>query len=183
MGKLYEKLDDKLKEFITSQHMFFIATAPLAEDGLVNCSPKGMDTLRILDDRTLAYLDLTGSGSETIAHLKQNGRFVLMWCSFTNRPLILRVHGKGEVLECDHAEFDRMMTLFPEIRGARAVILLHAERVADSCGWGVPEYEFVKERDTYTKFAESISDEQLREGQIENATSLDGLPSLAKPNI
>ena len=182
MGKVYERLDKKLINFIESQHMFFIGTAPLSGDGLVNLSPKGMDTVRILDEKTLAYLDLTGSGSETIAHLKQNGRFVLMFCSFTNKPLILRLHGKGEVLESDHAEFPALLKEFPERRGTRAIIRLRAERIADSCGWGVPEYEYVQERDTYAKYAASLSDSDFRQGQIANARSLDDLPSLATPS-
>ncbi|HIG41056.1 MAG: pyridoxamine 5'-phosphate oxidase family protein [bacterium] len=182
MAKLYAQLDDKLIKFIESQHMFFIGTAPLSGDGLVNLSPKGMDTLRILDEKTIAYLDLTGSGSETIAHLKQNGRFVLMFCSFTNKPMILRLHGKGVVLESDHSDYPALLKKFPERRGTRAIIKLSAERIADSCGWGVPEYEFVQERDTYTKYAANLSDEDFRKGQIANARSLDDLPSLATPS-
>lgn len=181
MGKLYKRLDDKLCDFIRAQHMFFIASAPAGDEGLVNCSPKGLDTLRILDDRTLAYLDLTGSGSETIAHLKQNGRFVLMFCSFSNRPMILRIHGRGEVIESDDQAFSDLIGLFPEMRGTRSIIRLHAERIADSCGWGVPEYEFVRERETYPKMVASMSDDDIRHGQIANAKSLDGLPSLSKP--
>jgi len=113
MATLYEELDAKLRAFIEAQHMFFISTAPLSPDGMVNCSPKGLDTLRILDNRTLAYLDLTGSGVETIAHLKENGRFVLMFCSFDNRPMTLRLHGSGEVVEVDDPEFSSLIPLFP----------------------------------------------------------------------
>lgn len=182
MGKVYEQLDEKLIRFIESQHMFFIGTAPLSGEGLVNLSPKGMDTLKILDEKTIAYLDLTGSGSETIAHLKQNGRFVLMFCSFTNKPMILRIHGKGSVLESDHPEYPALLQKFPERRGTRAIIKLSAQRIADSCGWGVPEYEFVRERDTYSKYVANLSDDDLRQGQIANARSLDNLPSLATPS-
>ena len=182
MGQEYNRLDEKLYKFIESQKVFFIGTAPLSGDGLVNCSPKGMDTLRILDDHTLAYLDLTGSGSETIAHLKENGRFVLMFCSFTNKPMILRLHGTGSVLESDHPEYQQLLGRFPDMRGRRTIIKLSAKRIADSCGWGVPEYEFVNERDTYSRYVDKLSDEDIRQGQIANAKSLDGLPSLKTPS-
>ena len=180
MGKLYQELDEKLQTFIESQQMFFIATA--AAEGLVNCSPKGLDTLRILDSKTLAYIDLTGSGVETVAHLKENGRFVLMFCSFAERPLILRLHGTGKVLEKDDPEFAELLPLFPETPGARAIIKLHAERIADSCGWGVPQFEFKGERDTYFRYAEQIGDEGLLKAQSSvNTRSLDGLQGLKDP--
>ncbi len=182
MGKRYEKLDDALCDFIRSQHIFFIATAPRSGDGFVNCSPKGLDTLRILDDRTLAYLDLTGSGAETIPHLKENGRFVLMFCSFTNRPCILRLHGNGDVLETHEPGFASLRPHFPEFRGVRAIIKLNITRIADSCGWGVPIYDYVGDRNTYTKFADSLTDDQMRDAQqAENLFSIDGLPALSKP--
>lgn len=183
MGKLYEELDDKLVDFIRSQQMFFVATAPLSASGSINCSPKGMDTLRILDARTVAYLDLTGSGAETIAHLKENSRFLMMFCSFTNRPKILRLHGNGEVFEMHSEEFARLKSLFPEIRGTRAIIQLNVSRIADSCGWGVPMYDYVGERDTYARFADSLSDDEMRAAQVEkNSFSIDGLPALSTPS-
>lgn len=182
MATLYDSLNENLQAFIRQQHLFFISTAPRADDGLINCSPKGLDTLRILDDRTLAYLDLTGSGAETIAHLRDNGRFVLMFCSFSNRPNILRLHGTGEAIESTDERFARLVSLFPPMRGTRAVILLNVKRVADSCGWGVPEYEFRGARDTYPKFAASLSDDQFQAAQVKtNLTSLDGLPALTAP--
>ncbi|MBD3649586.1 MAG: pyridoxamine 5'-phosphate oxidase family protein [Pseudomonadales bacterium] len=181
MGKLYSELDDKLCEFIRSQHMFFIATAPRSDEGSVNCSPKGLDTLRILDEHTLAYLDLTGSGAETIAHLKENGRFVLMFCSFSNKPLILRLHGKGEVLEKGDAGYDDLIGEFPDMRGTRSIIKLNVTRIADSCGWGVPRYEYQGDRDTYFKFADSLSDDEMAQARKEgNAHSIDGLPALSR---
>jgi len=184
MATLYDELNDKLKDFIRAQHMFFISTAPLSQSGMVNCSPKGLDTLRILDNRTLAYLDLTGSGVETIAHLRENGRFVLMFCSFTNKPLILRLHGKGEVFESRDPEFGELYPLFPDMRGARAIIKLNVHRVADSCGWGVPQYEFVGNRDTYPRFAAALSDDELRDAQKKsNLKSLDALPALTEPSV
>lgn len=180
MATLFDSLNEDLREFIRAQHMFFIATAPRADDGFVNCSPKGLDTLRILDDRTLGYVDLTGSGVETIAHLKENGRFVMMFCSFSNRPRILRLHGRGEVYETRDQGFAGLAQLFPVLRGTRAIIKLNVTRIADSCGWGVPVYDYVRDRDTYQKFAASLSDEQMHDAQVAgNSVSIDGLPALS----
>ena len=184
MATLFEELTDELCDFINAQHMFFVATATGSTDGFVNCSPKGLDTLRILDRNTVAYLDLTGSGVETIAHLKENGRLVMMFCSFSNKPKILRLHGKGTVLETRDPGFAELIGEFPDMRGMRAIIRLDVTRVSDSCGWGVPMYDFIGDRDTYRKYAESRSDEQLRESQkAGNSFSLDGLPALSRPSI
>lgn len=184
MAKLFEEIDDTLAAFIRDQKMFFIATAPLAANGHVNLSPKGLDTLRILDSHTVAYLDLTGSGVETISHLKENGRFVMMFCAFEGRPKILRLHGHGAVLERGDTEFDELLPLFPSIPGTRAIIKLSVERVADSCGWGVPKFEFKGERDQLTRYATQIGDEGLREGQLEaNMSGIDGLPGLRAPSV
>ena len=142
MGKSYDQIPDKLAEFIARQKMFFIATAPLAQDGLVNLSPKGLDSFRILDPRTVAYLDLTGSGIETVAHLKENGRVVIMFCAFDGPPNIVRLYGQGEVIEPSHAEFDALRLLFPNHPGTRSIIRVRLTRVSDSCGYGVPKYVF-----------------------------------------
>jgi len=142
MGKLYESIDDSLVEFIQAQKMFFVATAPLSGDGLVNVSPKGLDSFRVLDSQTVAYADLTGSGIETVAHLKENGRIVIMFCSFDQTPKILRLHGRGDVIERSHADFAQLQSLFPEYIGLRSFIRIRCERISDSCGWGVPRYEF-----------------------------------------
>ena len=183
MGKTYEALDDKLTAFIEAQKMFFIATAPLSGDGLLNLSPKGFETLRILDSHTLAYLDLTGSGVETVAHLKENQRFVLMFCSFESKPMILRLHGRGKALERGDEEFERLLPLFPDLLGTRAIIKLSVQRIADSCGWGVPLYEHLGERDTYPRYAEQAGVEGLRKGQLaSNMASLDGMPGLRAPS-
>ncbi|MEJ2131934.1 MAG: pyridoxamine 5'-phosphate oxidase family protein [Gammaproteobacteria bacterium] len=184
MAKLFEEIDDTLAAFIRDQKVFFIATAPLAAEGHVNLSPKGLDTLRILDPHTVAYLDLTGSGVETISHLKENGRFVMMFCAFEGRPKILRLHGRGAVLERGDAEFDELLPLFPSMPGARAIIKLSVERVADSCGWGVPKLEFKGERDQLPRYASQIGDEGLRDGQLEaNMAGIDGLPGLRAPSV
>ena len=184
MATLFEELTDDLCDFINAQHMFFVATAPSSNDGFVNCSPKGLDTLRILDRKTIAYLDLTGSGVETIAHLKENGRLVMMFCSFGNKPKILRLHGKGTVLETHDPGFAELISEFPEMRGTRAIIKLDVARIADSCGWGVPKFDFVSDRDTYGKYADAMSDEDLRESQkAQNSFSLDDLPALSRPSL
>lgn len=184
MGKTYDSLNDQLKQFITEQKMFFVGTAPLSADGLVNLSPKGLDSLRILDDRTVAYCDLTGSGIETVAHVKENGRMVMMFCSFDSRPLIVRLHGRGEIVEGSDPGFDELAGLFPTHAYVRAIVKLHVERVADSCGWGVPKYEFIGQRDTYARFGEQRTAEDVQRAQLKNnMKSLDGLPGLKEPSV
>lgn len=184
MGKVYDELTEPLQEFIRGQQMFFVATAPLSGEGLVNLSPKGLDTLRILDAKTIAYLDLTGSGIETIAHLKENGRMVMMFCSFGPRPMILRLHGTGEAIEKSHLDYARLAGNFQDIFGSRAIIRLNIARIADSCGWGVPRYEYQANRETYFQFAEKIGVEGLRQAQAGyNLKSLDGLEGLRQPSV
>jgi hypothetical protein len=179
MGSTRTAIDSDLRSFIEAQRLFFVATAPLAVSGHVNLSPKGLDTLRILDDRTVAYLDYVGSGAETIAHLRENGRIVVMFCAFSGPPKIVRLHGRGEVLEPQHAEFATLRGLFPPEPVGRAVIRIHAERISVSCGFGVPMYEFVAERDQLPRWCERKGEEAVRRYQIEkNASSLDGLPTL-----
>lgn len=179
MGKVYESIDDKLAEWIGGQKMFFVATAPLAADGLLNCSPKGMDTFRILGPREVAYLDLTGSGIETAAHLQENGRIVLMLCAFTGPPQIVRLYGAGEVVTSRHAGFEDLCGLFPDFPGVRAVVKVRLTRISDSCGFSVPRYEFVEDRDTLNRWAESKGPDALATYRIKkNSTSLDGLPGI-----
>ena len=180
MGKTYDEITPKLREFIEAQKMFFVASAPLAGDGLVNLSPKGYDTLRILDERRVAYLDLGGSGIETVAHLRENGRMVMMWCAFDGRPYIVRVHGRGTVHEKGSSGFAEHAHLFPELPGARSIIVLEAQRVSDSCGFAVPRYEYVEDRDTLLRYAEQLPPEKARDYRLEhNSRSLDGLPGLS----
>ncbi len=179
MGKTYDAIDDGLAEFIREQQMFFVATAPLGEGGLLNLSPKGLDTLRILDPHTVAYLDLTGSGVETIAHLKENGRMVMMFCAFSGRPMILRLNGRGTVLERGDPEFATLLPEFPNLPGTRAIIRLAVERIADSCGWAVPTFEYRDQRDQLIRYAEQKGPEAIRSAQLRfNSKSLDGLPGL-----
>jgi predicted pyridoxine 5'-phosphate oxidase superfamily flavin-nucleotide-binding protein len=180
MADLHTEIDDDLRAFIQAQRMFFVATAPLDAGGHVNLSPKGLDTLRILGPTKVAYLDHVGSGSETIAQLKENGRIVLMWCALEGPPKILRLHGRGEVLMPHDAEFQQLRPLFPAAPAeARAVIMVTVQRVATSCGFGVPLYRFQRERSQIPDWAERKGAEGLREYQrLKNATSIDGLPAV-----
>lgn len=178
MSKTHEALDDKLRAFIEAQQMFFVATAPLDADGLVNVSPKGLDSFAVLDDTTVAYVDLTGSGAETIAHLRENGRITLMWCAFAGAPNIVRVQGRGHAHLLGTSEFDRLAPLFPQYPGARAIIVVEATRISDSCGYTVPRYEYQEDRDTLVRWAEKKGPDGLKEYRAErNAVSLDGLPA------
>jgi Pyridoxamine 5'-phosphate oxidase len=141
MGNQRTEIDDNLRAFIQGQRMFFVATAPLDAGGYINLSPKGLDTLRILNPTKVAYLDHVGSGSETIAHVKENGRIVLMWCAFEGPPNILRLHGRGEVLAPHDMQFQQLRPLFPATPGGgRAIIVVTVERIATSCGFGVPAH-------------------------------------------
>jgi hypothetical protein len=184
LGKQYAELTPELIEFIGVQKMFFVGTAPLSRDGHVNVSPKGMDSLRVLDAHTLAYLDVTGSGIETVSHIKENGRLLMMFCAFEGKPFILRLHGRGEVIEVGHPEFENLSKQFPALPGMRSVIRLHVKRIADSCGWTVPLYEYAGTRDYYDNYAEKLGDGGMRKGQLaSNMVSIDGLPGLEKPSI
>lgn len=176
MGKIYEEIDDKIRAWIAKQHMFVVATAPLSGDGLINCSPKGMDTFRILGPRSVAYLDLTGSGIETIAHLKENGRIIIMFMAFEGGPKIFRFHGKGTALEKGSDAYAELAPLFPDLPGARAVIKIDVLRIADSCGYAVPFYDFKEERETLVKLSEKEGKEGLHNYRVEkNTKSIDGL--------
>lgn len=179
MGKVFDFIDEPLRTFIEAQRMFFIGTAPLSQDGHINLSPKGHDTLRVIDELTLAYLDLTGSGAETIAHVRENGRVVVMFCAFDGPPNIVRIHGQGEVLLPDHDDFGELRALFGEFLGVRSIIRIRAERVADACGYAVPLFEYLGERDQLRKFTESKGPQGLVEYRREkNAVSIDGLPGV-----
>ena len=179
MGKLYEEIDGDVRAFIEAQQMFFVATAPLDGAGHVNVSPKGLDTLRVLTARRIAYLDYVGSGAETIAHLRENGRIVLMFCAFQGPPKIIRVHGRGEVLEPQDAEYRRLRPLFPDVASGRTIISVGVERIADSCGFGVPLYAYEHQRSQLTDWADRKGEDGLQTYQAErNARSVDGLPAL-----
>jgi Pyridoxamine 5'-phosphate oxidase len=179
VGKDSDRIDDATKQFIEAQPMYFVATAPLAADGLVNVSPKGLDTFRILDVTTVAYLDLTGSGIETIAHVRENGRIVLMFCAFQGAPKILRLHGRGRIVEPRDAEFAALQPHFPQYESTRAIIVVTVHRVADSCGFGVPLLKFEGERDQLRAWARSKGPDGLAKYRADkNRASLDGLPGV-----
>lgn len=177
MGKTYEQIDDGLAAFISAQHVYFVATAP-SEGGRVNLSPKGLDTFRILDERRVAYLDLTGSGIETIAHLRDNGRITLMFCSFDGRPNIVRLYGTGRAVLPGSDEFDELVARFPAQPGARSVIVVDVQSASDSCGFAVPTYEYVGDRDVLTKWTKRNSDTLDEYRLAKNSSSIDGLPGL-----
>ena len=179
MGKAYEGIDETLAEWIGRQRMFFVASAPLAADGLINLSPKGLDSFRILGPREVAYLDLTGSGVETIAHARENGRIVFMFCAFDGSPKIVRLHGVGEVLLPESPDYELLRPRFPSYPGTRAIIRAHLTRVSDSCGYAVPRYNHVADRDTLIRWSEAKGAHGLDQYRIEkNAVSLDRLPGL-----
>jgi hypothetical protein len=179
MGKLFEGIDEKLAGWIAQQRMFFVATAPRADAGHVNLSPKGLDAFAVLEPRSVAYLDVVGSGAETIAHLRENGRITLMFCAFEGLPRIVRLYGQGEVIEPGDAGFAALAARFPEQASTRSVIRVALSRIADSCGYGVPLYQFKGERSQIGEWAERKGAEGLRVYQLErNRESLDGLPAL-----
>jgi hypothetical protein len=179
MGKVYAELDEGLRAFIGAQRVFFVATAPLSGDGHVNVSPKGLDTFRILGPKTVAYLDLVGSGVESVAHLRENGRVTLLFCAFDGRPLTLRLYGRGRAVEPHDGEWGRLAARFPSHPGARSVIVVEVERIADSCGYGVPLYEYAGDRGQLTAWADRKGAEGLERYKAEkNRLSLDGLPGL-----
>ncbi|CAL9571528.1 hypothetical protein SUDANB6_04872 [Streptomyces sp. enrichment culture] len=189
MGKTYDRIDGRLRAFIESQPLFFTATAPLAADGTVNLSPKGLKgSFAVLDDRTVAYLDFAGSTAETIAHLRENGRITLMWCAFQGPPNIVRVHGRGEAVLRDDPRFGELLARFPDIdptlHGLRAIVVVTAGLIRDSCGYAVPLMTYEDDRDLHgRRFAReddaSLSAYFAKKEHI--ATSLDGLPGLPLP--
>jgi hypothetical protein len=179
MGKDYQEIDERMQNWIEQQHLFFVSTAPLSNDGLINCSPKGLDCLRILGPRKIAYADTGGSGAETIAHLKENGRIVVMLCAFNGPPKIFRFYGRGVSVEPHEAEFEALRVNFPDMPAIRNFIVIDIDRIRDSCGYGVPNYEYIGERDSLANFFANKSEEEIVQYRIErNEKSLDGLPAL-----
>jgi Pyridoxamine 5'-phosphate oxidase len=178
MGKVFDGIDEKLASWIAAQHMFFVATAP-RDGGHVNLSPKGLDSFAVLGPRHVAYLDLVGSGAETLAHLRENGRITFMFCAFEGLPRIVRLYGRGETFEPGDPDFGALAEHFPSDPGTRAIVRAELSRVADSCGYGVPLYQFQGERPQLREWAERKGPEGLRSYQLErNRSSLDGLPAL-----
>lgn len=182
MAKTFEGIDDKLARFIDDQPVFFVATAPSGPDGHVNLSPKGMGgTFRVLDPYTVAYLDITGSGIETVAHLRENGRIVIMFCAFSGPPRIVRLHGRGTPVLPGDTAWEDLAARFPPLPGTRSVIKVALERVSDSCGFGVPLMTYEADRHELEKWAGRKTEEELAQYRSKkNATSIDGLPGLAE---
>ncbi|MEM7230586.1 MAG: pyridoxamine 5'-phosphate oxidase family protein [Planctomycetota bacterium] len=176
MGTVLDGLTPELKKWIEDQKVFFVATAPLTGDGHVNLSPKGGDAFRILDDDTVAYLDSTGSGNETSAHILENGRITFMWCAFDGPPRIFRLYGLGEVAVRGTERWDQLIDHFTPDAGSRQIIVLHIQRVQSSCGFSVPFYEYVGDRDTLSRWAEKKGEAEVRKYQRrKNMRSIDGL--------
>jgi hypothetical protein len=179
MGRTYDALDELLTGFLRAQRVFFVATAP-ADGGHVNLSPKGLDTFAVLDPRTVAYLDLTGSGVETIAHVRQNGRITLLFCAFEGPPRTVRLYGRGRVEPIGTPAFAAMAERFPSYPSARAIIEIALERIADSCGYGVPRYRYDGDRSQLLDWAARKGGEGVAAYRDErNVQSIDGLPGLS----
>lgn len=182
MAKIYDTIDDKLAAFIAKQKVFFVATAPLSPDGHVNVSPKGYDAFRILGPKQVAYVDLGGSGIETVAHARENGRITIMFCAFEGPAIILRLYGKARVMQFDEPGFDAELARFPGFERARNIVYIDVDRIADSCGWAVPFYEFKGERDQLRRAIDHRSrDEWAERRYVSNAESIDGLEGLVRP--
>jgi len=180
MGRIRSEIDDEARKFIEAQRMFFVGSAPLDANGHVNLSPKGLDTFRILGPTTVAYVDFNGSGVETIAHLKENGRIVLMFCAFQGPPDIFRLYGHGRVVEPHEPEFAALAQSFPTCENARSIIVVELTRIKDSCGYGVPLFKYEGEREQLQAWARNRGPERLKAYREEkNRQSIDGLPGVS----
>jgi hypothetical protein len=178
MEKVYDSITQDLAAFIEAQPLFFVATAPLSAEGHVNLSPKGLDCLRILSPQRVAYLDLTGSGNETSAHLAENARITFMFCAFDGAPMILRLYGHGSVVLPEDSAWADLYPLFPAYPGVRQIIVADLHRVQTSCGFAVPLLDYVGQRDTLPRWAEARGEEAIHAYQQQkNRVSIDDLPT------
>jgi len=176
--QVFPSMSEKHQAFIKAQQIYFVGSAPLSAEGHVNLSPKGVDSFRILSPNSVAYLDLTGSGNETSAHLRENGRITFMFCAFKGAPLILRLYGRGDVSVRDSARWNELIPLFEDHLGARQIIVAEIDRVQTSCGYGVPFFDYVGPRETIFKWANAKGEDGLEQYWSEsNAVSIDGLPT------
>lgn len=176
MAKVFDAITEPLQQFITAQHLFFVATAPLNPEGHVNLSPKGLDSFRLLSPNRVAYLDLTGSGNETSAHLQENGRITFMFCAFQGAPMILRLYGQGRTVLDTSPEWDMLFPLFPPLPGTRQIIVAEIDRVQTSCGTGVPFYAYQHDRDDIVTWANKKGEQGLHDyWQQKNLISIDGI--------
>lgn len=181
MAKVHDSITDAIREFIAAQHLFFVSSTPSAADGHINLSPKGVDCFRVLSSQRVAYMDLIGSGNETSAHMLENGRITLMFCAFNGPPNILRLYGTGRTVLPQHDEWAEMSAHFTIYPSTRHIIVADITRVQTSCGFGVPLYEYVGERDHHFKWADKLGREKLDQYIVDhNYTSIDGLPSALK---
>ena len=179
MSKQHESITPEMSAWIAEQRTFFVATAPTALDGHVNVSPKGGDSFRVLGPLEAVYQDFTGSGAETAAHARENGRIVVMFCAFQGPPKIVRLHGRATVIMPEDARYAEFAELFPANPGTRAFVYIRVERVSDSCGYAVPLYEFQSQRETLDRWAAAKTFEGLRVYREEkNRLSIDGLSAL-----
>ena len=178
MSDLHACIDAELSTWIASQRVFFVATAPLSDDGHINLSPKGGDSFRVLGPMEVAYQDYTGSGAETAAHLRENGRLIVMFCAFEGSPRILRLHGKGTVLTPNDPRFSELAKRFPTNPGIRSIVHVTVRRVTSSCGYAVPLMDFTGHRDALDKWASAKGPEKLKDYRTQkNQLSIDGLPA------
>ena len=174
MARFYEHITHDLRDFMAAQKVFFVASA--SDRGRINLSPKGMDTFRYVDTHTVAYLDLTGSGNETAAHLRHDGRLTLMFCSFDQKPLIVRLYGRGTSVNARHERWPELIRRFPPLPGIRQIVLMHVDTLQTSCGFAVPVFEFREERQALRAWAERKGAAGVTEYQRKNNTaSIDDL--------
>ena len=179
MAKILTSIDDDLRTWIRNQKIFFVGSAPLSPHGHVNISPKGGDSFIVLGDKQVAYCDFTGSGIETASHVQENGRMVIMFCAFDGPPKIVRLHGTGRVIKMGDEGFDRLRSRFPTHIGTRLIVQLDVTRIAGSCGYSVPMYQYLGDRDVLDKWSESKGEQGLKQYRLEkNALSIDGLPGM-----
>jgi hypothetical protein len=176
MAKLFDSITEDLQKFIAEQHIFFVGTAPLSSTGHVNLSPKGLESFRILSPHRVGYLDVTGNGNETSAHLQENGRITFMFCAFQEPAAILRLYGQGYTILPSSPEWNSLYLLFPPIPGTRQIIVADIERIQTSCGLGVPLYEYQGQRQTLVNWASKKGEQGVKEYQQQkNRISIDGL--------
>jgi len=179
MGKTFQIITPELQEWIEKQKMFFVGTAPLSSEGHVNISPKGLDSFRVMSPTCVAYQDLTGSGVETIAHVKENKRIVIMFCAFEGPPKIVRLYGQGEVILPDNGQYSFYEEKFPKHKSTRAFINISLSLIQDSCVYGVPFFDYKSERDTLTKWADAKGENGILEYRaLKNKQSIDGLTGI-----
>jgi len=178
MGKFSVSISNDHREFIEKQHLFFVATAPLSIDGHVNLSPKGMDSFRVLTPNRVAYMDVVSSGNETSAHILENRRITFMFCSFESPPNIMRLYGKAYAVLPEDREWEEMSNHFSIPVSVRQILVADIDKVQTSCGYGVPLYTYMGERDNHQKWAEKIGIEGIEEYKLKNnLTSIDGRPT------